>query len=222
MADLEYRTKKDIVVEMIRESILAGEFESGDHLLQEEIARRLNVSVTPVREALRQLEAEGVVVHAPHRGVRVAHVNYDEVREMYLMRGALETLATVEAVANFKRSNIGQLRALQAEFKSVIGEDNLLAVQKQDYSLHMYIYQAAQIPELFRSIRILWTKFPWVTIYVQPGRAIKAAREHEDIIEAIAAGDTNLAGERVNYHVECGAEALMKFLAERFEAPTLT
>ena len=77
----EYKTKKDVVVELIREAILSAEFKPGERLLQEEIARRLNVSPTPVREALRQLEAEGVLDHSPHRGVRVTEVRFEDVRE---------------------------------------------------------------------------------------------------------------------------------------------
>ena len=78
----EHKTKKDVVVEQIREAILVAKYKPGGRLLQDEIAKRLNVSPTPVREALQQLETEDVLDHSPHRGVRIAEVNVDDVREI--------------------------------------------------------------------------------------------------------------------------------------------
>jgi DNA-binding GntR family transcriptional regulator len=209
----EFKTKKDVVVELIREAILSAEFKPGDRLLQEEIAKRLNVSPTPVREALRQLEAEGVLDHSPHRGVRVTEIKFEDVREIYLIRAALEALATREAASNLSRTNIAYLRALQTEIEMLIAEDSLKDLRRLNYDLHMAIYNAANMPELYRLIRNLWTKFPWDTLHVLPGRADRSAHEHQDIIEAIAAGDANLAGQRMQAHIEHGARSLMEFLA---------
>ncbi len=219
MAEPAYKTKKDAVVELIREAILSSQYKPGERLLQEEIARRLNVSPTPVREALRQLEAEGVLDHSPHRGVRVAEVRFEDVREIYLMRGALESLATRQAVPNLTRSDIAQLRAIQAEVETVIAEGRLADLRKLNFDLHMLIYNAAGLPELYRLIRNLWTKFPWDTLHVLPGRAAVSAREHTLIVNAIAEGDAPLAGQHMQEHIEHGAEALMEFQASGVEAP---
>jgi DNA-binding GntR family transcriptional regulator len=215
----EFKTKKDVVVELIREAILSAEFKPGDRLLQEEIAKRLNVSPTPVREALRQLEAEGVLDHSPHRGVRVTEIRFEDVREIYLIREALEALATREAVPNLSRTNVAYLRALQTEIEMLIAEDSLKDLRRLNYDLHMAIYNAANMPELYRLIRNLWTKFPWDTLHVLPGRADTSAHEHQSIIDAISAGDAQLAGQRMREHIEHGARSLMEFLVTSTPAP---
>ena len=89
-----YKSKKDLVVDVIREAILSGELEPGARLLQEDLAERLQVSSTPVREALRQLESEGILQSSPNRGVRVTEVDFGAVREIYQIRAELEALAT--------------------------------------------------------------------------------------------------------------------------------
>jgi len=219
MAEPAYKTKKDAVVELLREAILSAQYKPGERLLQEEIARRLNVSPTPVREALRQLEAEGVLDHSPHRGVRVAEVRFEDVREIYLIRGALESLAAREAVPNLTRANIAHLRAIQTEVESLIAEQRLADLRKLNYDLHMLIYNASGLPELFRLIRILWTRFPWDTLHVLPGRAAISAREHNAIVDAIAGGDAETAGLLMHDHIQHGAVALMEFQASGIEAP---
>src|SRR5262245_9077955 len=103
------RTKKDKVVESIREAVLSGELQPGERLEQDKLAERFSVSPTPVREALRQLEAEGIVDYNPHRGVRVAEVSLSDVREIYLIRGTLEALATRLAVSYLNSSHILRL-----------------------------------------------------------------------------------------------------------------
>src|SRR5205823_2477029 len=84
------KTKKDLMVELLRDAILSGELAPGERLLQEELADRFDVSPTPVREAIQQLVAEGVLSHSPYKGVQVAEVEVEDVQEIYLIRAALE------------------------------------------------------------------------------------------------------------------------------------
>src|SRR5260221_13041955 len=100
----ERKTKKDLLVEMLPEAILSGDLAPGDRLLQEELAERFDVSPTPVREAIQQLVAEGVLSHSPYKGVQVADVELETIQEVYLIRGAVEGLATRLAVPNLRIS----------------------------------------------------------------------------------------------------------------------
>ena len=94
-----HKTKKDAVVELIRESILSAELKPGDRLLQDEIAQRMNVSATPVREALRQLEAEGVLAHSPHQGARVAPNSCDNhIKILIVMRNPLRSTLRLQVL----------------------------------------------------------------------------------------------------------------------------
>jgi DNA-binding GntR family transcriptional regulator len=222
MADPDYRTKKDVVVELIREAILSAEYKPGDRLLQQEIAKRLNFSPTPVREALRQLEAEGVLDHSPHRGVRVVEAKMEDVREIYLIRAALESLATREAVPNITRAEIARLRELQSELETLSAEGHLQALRKLNFEFHMRVYKASGMAELYHLIQNLWTKFPWDTLHVLPGRAASSVIEHSRVIQAIAEGNAELAGHRVQEHIEQGGKALMEYLAAQADQNAAT
>ena len=98
MKDRAYRGKGDIVTELLREMITTGELPPGKELRQRDLARHFNVSPTPIREALRRLESEGLVGSELHRGSRVAEINLAEHEENYMILAELEALATRLAV----------------------------------------------------------------------------------------------------------------------------
>lgn len=208
-----FKSKKDLVVEVLREAILSGELEPGARLLQDDLAERLQVSSTPVREALRQLETEGVLQSSPNHGVRVAEVDLQSVREIYLIRADLEALATRMAVPNLRKIDVSRLRALQGEIAELIRIGELKELRRLNYELHNLIYEAAGLPELLRIIRGLWTKFPWDTLNVLPNRAFMSNDEHSKLIDAMAEGDAARAGQLMREHIESGATALDRYLA---------
>ncbi|MBZ0291736.1 MAG: GntR family transcriptional regulator [Anaerolineae bacterium] len=209
------KTKKDTIVEIMREAILAGELVPGERLLQEELAERFEVSPTPIREAIQQLVAEGVLSHSPYRGVQVAEVRLEAVREVYLIRSVLEQLATQMAVLNLRIVDVRQLRLYQDEIRQWVEQDDLQALRKPNYEFHMLIYKAAEAPLLLHMIRTLWTKFPWDTLHVLPNRAQAALEEHQQILDAIHEGDAELAGQHMRQHIESGSEALRDFLSKK-------
>jgi len=209
-----YKSKKDLVVAVIREAILSGELEPGARLLQDDLAERLQVSSTPVREALRQLESEGILQSTPNRGVRVAEVDFQAVREIYLIRADLEALATRMAVPRLTPDDLRQLRALEAQIEALIRRNELKELRRLNYELHILIYQAAGLPELLKIIRSLWTKFPWDTLHVLPNRAFMSAGEHTRLIEALAAGDADRAAQLMREHIETSACELDRYLAQ--------
>lgn len=210
----QQRTKKDLVVEVMREAILSGELVPGERLLQEELAERFEVSPTPIREAVQQLVAEGVLSHSPYRGVQVAEVRSEEVQEVYLIRSTLEELATQMAVLNLRIIDVRQLRTYQAEIRERVQNNDLQALRKINYEFHMLIYRAANMPLLLTMIQTLWTKFPWDTLHVLPYRAEATVGEHQHILDAINEGDDELAGRQMRIHIESGSTALHDYLSE--------
>lgn len=210
----QQKTKKDLIIEVMREAILSGELVPGERLLQEELAERFDVSPTPIREAIQQLVAEGVLSHSPYRGVQVAEVHLDEVRQVYLIRSTLEELATDTAVLNLRIGDVLQLREYQNKIRDHVHKDDLRALRKLNYEFHMLIYKAANMPLLFNMIQSLWTKFPWDTLHVLPNRAAAAADEHELILDAINNGNADLAGQLMRKHIESGSAALQDYLTE--------
>lgn len=207
------KTKKDVMVELLREAILSGELAPGERLLQEELAERFEVSPTPVREAIQQLVAEGALRHSPYRGVQVAEVELAEVREIYLIRAVLEGLATRLAVPNLKISDLQYLNQLQAQIKAAIEQGDIAPLRKLNYDFHMRLYEAAEAPHLLHLIKGLWVKSPWDTLYVVPGRPVNMVGEHQAVIDAILKGDAESARQHMQSHIELGRAALTAYLS---------
>lgn len=211
------RTKKDLMVEILRDAILSGEIQPGERLLQEELAERFNVSSTPVREAIQQLIAEGVLSHSPYRGVQVAEIDLEDVREIYLIRSVVERLATRLAVPNLKISEVQRLHALQSDLEAQFNQGEQSNILKLNREFHMLIYEAANAPTLYQMIKSLWIKTPWDTMFVVPNRASMIVQEHRRVLEAIDRADAELAGQYMQQHIENGADALAQYLASRDE-----
>jgi DNA-binding GntR family transcriptional regulator len=209
----KYMTKKDLVVERIREAIVSGEIEPGERILQEELARRLNVSPTPVREALQHLQAEGILEHSPHKGVRVAERKAEDVIELNLIRSVLERLATELAVPRMSDAEIVKVRQLHEQIADDYARGELKELRRMNYEMHMQIYQAAQLPELFEMIRNLWAKYPaWTQLPAtfRPNLSDLIA-EHQQIVDAIVLRDAALAAEQMHSHVTRGMTALAAY-----------
>ncbi len=208
------KTKKEQVVDLMRDIILSGELVPGERLLQEELAEKFEVSATPIREAVQQLVAEGVLIYSPYKGVQVAEIRMEDVREVYLIRAEMEKLATQMAVLNLKISDVRQLRQIQTQIEQQLATQDLTPLRKLNQEFHMLIYAAADMPILYQLIRNLWTRFPWDTLHVLPNRAAASAQEHQRILAAIDQEDADLAAQAMRDHVLLSATALEKYLAE--------
>ena len=215
--NLTQRTKKDVMVEVLRDAILSGELQPGERLLQEELAERFQVSATPIREAIQQLVAEGVLSHSPYRGVQVAEVQAEDVREVYLIRSVVERLATREGVLNLKISDVRRLHDLQRELVAYVDQADdadgdrspMLRINRE---FHMLIYSAAGLPQLEQIIKTLWIRSPWDSLFVVPNRARMVIAEHQRVVDAIDQGDAERAGQAMQEHIEQGALALADYL----------
>ena len=109
-------TKADEIALVLEEAIVSGELEPGRVLRQEELSERFDVSRTPVREALRRLAALGLVSFIPNRGVRVRTITFDELREAFLVRAELESLATEIAAPKFTEADLEELETAELAF----------------------------------------------------------------------------------------------------------
>jgi DNA-binding GntR family transcriptional regulator len=206
------KTKKEQIADMLRDVILAGELLPGERLLQDQLARRFDVSPTPVREAIQQLVAEGVLVHNPYRGVQVAEANMDDVHEVYLIRSVLEELATREAVPNLRIVDLRRLHELHDLIGQAATEDDRQLVRKHNFELHWLIYNSCGLPHPIQMLRTLWSKSPLDTLPVLPTRPQEAVVEHARLLEAIDAGDAERAGQRMREHIQNGETTLVQHL----------
>jgi DNA-binding GntR family transcriptional regulator len=206
------KTKMDLIVEMLREAVLTGELESGTRLLQDDLAQRFNTSSTPIREALRQLQAEGILEHNPYKGVQVAELKLEDMREIYMIRAVMESFVTRLAVPFLNSPHIDHLRQIQVQLQEQIQNGSVDKLRKLNYEFHFVIYEAAHMPYALKIIKNLWTQFSWDTLFVLPGRGARSLEEHNRIIEAIEQQDVKLAGQRVQEHIEYAAAALADYI----------
>jgi len=207
------KTKKALVVDMLRAAILSGDLGPGERLTQEELAARFNVSMTPVREAIQQLIAQGVLDHVPYKGVQVAEVSPAEAAEIYLMRSAVESLATRQGLPNLKISNVQRLHSLHDQIAELTCQENVAEIRKCNYEFHFIFYQAAEMPRLYELIQNLWAQSPWDTLYVIPNRTKRVVEEHQRIINAVDQGNAELVGQAMQAHLEGGMKMLIEYLA---------
>ena len=136
---MEYRTKEEQVADFLREGIISGQFARGSRLKQEEIARRLKTSITPVREALRLLVAQGYVESDSYRGMRVVALNPGTSVEILKLRITLESQLVESAVRKINAADIVELRRLAAEFEEAAVKDDSTAARGVNYRLHRRI-----------------------------------------------------------------------------------
>jgi DNA-binding GntR family transcriptional regulator len=208
-------TKQQALEGFLREAIARGELKPGTRLKQQELARQFGVSPTPVREALRRLEGDGLVLYTPNRGISVARVDFPEVKEIYAMRMVLEGLAVELAVTRASLADLEALHRLQERMDSATAQNRLKAVRNLNYDFHMMIYGLSGYRRLLQFIQALWGLFPWDTVQVIPGRAKVSMQEHHGILEAFRTGDGSEAASRMRTHVSHSFSALEAYLRRK-------
>lgn len=197
MASHEYLGKVDLVTEMLREMITTGELAPGTELRQRDLARQFNVSPTPIREALRTLESEGLVGSELHRGARVATVDVEQQAENYLILAELEALATRLAIPKLTPEDLAEIRAYEEAFAEV--SENDPAARDLNRKLHFRIYEVAGSPLLLSLMRLLWSSFGQGPRLWRPHA--DSVREHRGLVEALADGHVEAAAQLTRQHV---------------------
>lgn len=156
MALSVYHTKREIAALLLRDAIVRGELAPGTRLLLEDLSRKFDLSMTPIREAIPVLEGEGFVVQLPHKGAVVAQMDQEEIRELYAIRSAMEGLATSEGVPKLTGKDLAEMEALLATLEAFQGTTgDFLEI---DRSFHLVLYQAAGSQRWVETIQMLWQR----------------------------------------------------------------
>lgn len=200
----------------LKDDILNGVYKPGDSLIEMKLAEELGVSRTPVREAIRQLELEGLVGSIPNKGVFVEGVTEQDVNDIYEIRKLIEGLAVrwaTEKMTDEKLANLKDTLDLM-EFYTIKGETN--KVSTMDTRFHDIIFEACDSKPL-RSVLTHLHHFiqraRLVSIGVS-GRAENALKEHREIYESIAAKDIDAAEKAVQKHIQSAGKNLYPYLKE--------
>ena len=154
-AGAAYVSKTDMVAALIRELIITGELTTGEQLRQRDLAQRFQVSQTPVREALRRLESEGLVIGDNHRGFMVVEADEGSTEENFQIRAALESLGASLAADKIDEAGIKRLEELNAQMQAA-GEQENARYAELNREFHMTVYEYAHSPLLMSLMRLLW------------------------------------------------------------------
>ena len=200
------------VQQEVRAAIHAGRYGPGERLRETEVADWLAVSRTPVREALRRLEAEGLLTFEPWRGVVVAELDRRQVTELYAMRTILEGAAARLAAQHVGEAEIDLMEGLLARAKTAGDDAEALAAINRRF--HQAIYTGAHNRYLLQSLETLRNALALLrgTTFSVPGRAKAAHREHAAILAAIKARDADRAEQAARDHIRAAERARVRLL----------
>jgi DNA-binding GntR family transcriptional regulator len=212
------KTKNVAVYNKLRQGIIKGKLKPGQKVVMADLAKAFGLSETPVREAIRRLESEGYVDFTPHTGAIVTKIDEGELVEIYLIRIALEELATRLASPHITEKDIDFLNKKNREMEMAIQQNRYEILAGINKLFHLRIYKAAPFPRLYKMICDLWDTFerwPSVFSYV-PERAAASVEEHKKIIQALQARDTDLADQLIKEQKERTLKALQKYMAQSY------
>jgi DNA-binding GntR family transcriptional regulator len=196
----EHKTKTELALEAIRAAIMEGRMRPGARLTLTQLSNVLGMSITPIREAIRVLEADGLVSYEAHRGIWVTDLSSGQLKELTLLRSRLEGLATELAVPKLTQDDLDELDRLQRIMVEAAAARDDRALTQANLDWHSRIYQAADTQFVVRQIFKLWIPYGWANIWHDELRAA-ALRQHEEVHTAIAAGDAELAGQLMSKHI---------------------
>ena len=216
-APRSHKQLRSRVADHLRAEILHGRVKPGEWLRQERLATEQGVSQTPVREALRQLAAEGLLEHVPYRGIRVVEFSMDDVEDLYASRALLEGMAARFAAVHVTS---GELEALTDLFERMCRcktPEDLVEYRDLNRRFHAAIFNASRRSFLVRTLAQLWSAFPtmlWsnvprVATESVPERDEPDIEEHSAILEALRAHDPDAAEHAVRRHIEAAGGTLL-------------
>ncbi len=211
---IERRTVAAEAAEILRQRILSGEIRAGQPIRQEQIAQELGVSRIPLREALKQLEAEGFVTIAPHKGAVVSTLSAEEAEELFALRAQLEGWLLKEAIPRMREADFAHLDAIIDESRA---PDNLARWGELNWQFHEALYRPAGRP---LSLRFLKRVHDNLDRYLRLQIAItrdwdRAYKDHQDLVALSRERNIEAAVALLENHILGTAKALSSTLAKR-------
>ncbi len=192
-----------VVFNHIRENILSGEYKEGEELREIALAKEIGVSRTPVREALRQLELEGLVSIVPNKGAYVTGITLKDVKDIYEMRASLEGLCAVKATKNATEETLNELESIVDLSEFYCAKGKIDKVLELDNQFHQNIYEAADSKQLRRTLTDFhhYLERMRKTTLTDIDRALKSNEEHRAIVNAMKENDAQKASSLASLHI---------------------
>jgi DNA-binding GntR family transcriptional regulator len=212
----DYKPLREVVFNTLREAIISGELKPGERLMEVKLAEKMGVSRTPVREAIRKLELEGLVSMLPRKGAHVAELSAKDIMDVLEVRATLDGMATSLAAERITDEEIKDLSHIQVQFEGYTYKENLQGSIKKDVEFHDLIYRASRnerliqissnLREQIQRFRVIYMKD-----YSNPKDLIK---EHQCILEAISRHDVEGAKRYAQIHIDNQEKSIIKALKD--------
>jgi DNA-binding GntR family transcriptional regulator len=205
---VRHRTMAEAALERLREAIILGELTPGTPLRLEDLARQLGMSISPIREAVRQLEALGLAEHVPHHGAKVMALDVEELRELFSIRLALESMAVHRAADLFTDADARNARSQLDAYDEARRRGDVRRAVHAHTAFHFALYEAARSTWLLRLIRPAWDSCErYRPVLLARG---KVPDRHEELdvalLDACIAHDTARAEKALHDHLELAAD----------------
>lgn len=205
-----YKPLREIVFTTMRQAIIEGDFKPGQRLMEVQLAEQMGVSRTPVREAIRKLELEGLVVMVPRKGAYVAGLSSEDIKEVVEIRAVLEGLAAKQASKNSTQEDIDKLENILVGFEKAAAENNIIDLINYDTEFHDVIYKAAKNTKLIQMINALREQVQRyrVAYFTQIHKIDVLIVEHRNMLDAIVSKDAFKAREIAERHIATTEELI--------------
>jgi len=205
------RSISESAYEVIRDEIISNKVRAGERINDRELAARLGVSRTPIREALLRLGREGFVVTVPRQGTYVKTLSQDEIREIYIIREALEAAAARIAAQIIDEDSLAQLGRYARVFEQAIKARDYSECTRIDVAFHNLIVKSSNLRRLYETCKRMHLQTVSISVptpyYAE--KLPKYAREHHQILEAFENHDGDLAEAVVRSHIRGGRKDLL-------------
>lgn len=216
----EYLPLRDVVFHTLRQAILKGELEPGERLMEIQLANRLGVSRTPIREAIRKLELEGLVLMIPRKGAEVAKISQKSLKDVLEVRRSLEELAIELACQRMTEDEIRELEDAQKAFAAAVEKGEAMSIAETDEHYHDIIYNGTgniRLVQILNNLREQMYRFRLEYIKDADKRQVLMA-EHEIILKAVRQRKSAEAKSAIREHIDNQEITVLKNLKEKEEA----
>lgn len=206
----EYLPLRDVVFNTLRQAILKGELKPGERLMEIQLATKLGVSRTPVREAIRKLELEGLVLMVPRKGAEVAQITEKSMVDVLEIRRALEELAVRLACERMTPEGLEELKQAEERFEKVLGKEDITVVAGADVEFHDAILRATDNQKLIQLLsQFREQMYRYRVEYLKREECHpQVIKEHQEIIQTIENRNKDEAAEYICNHIDSQVKAV--------------
>lgn len=213
----EYLPLRDVVFNTLRDAILTGKLVPGERLMENQLAEKLGVSRTPVREALRMLELENLVELVPRKGAQVLDMGEKDIVDILEIRSALEGLATSLACKKMSKETLQQMKNMEVDFERAVAENDVERFVDIDEEFHDLIFSSTEnskLMQMFRTLRIQMYRYRMALAKNDTSMSTIVAH-HRSIIRAIENHDSEEGASIAQGHIKYQADFILRFMRNK-------